>query len=115
LDGTNELLHEDWLQIHKQGIGRSDAVDLNPQKSRLVKTSRDIELPKVDSLDEESPMCRGNVPKLIVAWHCSKRMKNHVRRRINAYCSTRTLIFLRCQPILTVRKSWPLSRRNEHK
>ncbi len=87
---TKELPRDDWLMVRKQGIGSSDAaaaVGLNPYKSPLElwmeKTGRDANLPKVDPMDEESPMYWGNILEPIVAAHYTRRSGNRVRR-INA-------------------------------
>ncbi|HCF5959400.1 TPA: YqaJ viral recombinase family protein [Pseudomonas aeruginosa] len=90
LVSTKELPREDWLQIHKQGIGSSDAaaaVGLNPYKSQLElwleKTGRDALLPKSDPNDEDSPTYWGNILEPIVSNHYTRRTGNRVRR-INA-------------------------------
>ena len=87
---TRELPREEWLAVRKQGIGSSDAaaaVGLNPYKSQLElwleKTGRDMNLPKINPHDEESPTYWGNLLEPIVAAHNTKRTGNRVRR-INA-------------------------------
>ena len=87
---TNDLDHEQWLDVRRRGIGSSDAaaaVGLNPYKSQLElwleKTGRDGNLPKVDPHDEESPLYWGILLEHIVAAHYTKRTGNRVRR-INA-------------------------------
>lgn len=87
---TNDLSREDWLAIRKKGIGSSDAaaaVGLNPYQSQLelwmIKTGRDIDLPKNDLNDATSPMYWGTLLEPIVAAHYTKHSGNRVRR-INA-------------------------------
>ena len=87
---TLDLPRDEWLDIRKTGIGSSDAsaaVGLNPYQSQLelwmIKTGRDQALPKIESLDEESPLYWGNILEPIVAAHYCKRTGNRVRK-INA-------------------------------
>ncbi len=87
---TNDLSHDDWLSVRKNGLGSSDAaaaVGLNPYKSQLElwmeKTGRDANLPKTDPNDESSPMYWGTLLEPIVAAHYTKRT-GHKVRRINA-------------------------------
>lgn len=90
LVSTKEMNRQTWLEVRKGGIGASDAaaaVGLNPYQSQLelwmVKTGRDVGLPKVDPKDESSPMYWGSLLEPIVAAHYTKRTGNKVRR-INA-------------------------------
>ncbi len=87
---TNDLSHDQWLNVRKGGIGSSDAaaaVGLNPYKSQLElwmeKTGQDDQLPKVDPNDETSPMYWGTLLESIVAAHYTRRTGNRVRR-VNA-------------------------------
>ncbi len=90
LGKTNDLSHDQWLNVRKGGIGSSDAaaaVGLNPYKSQLElwmeKTGQDDQLPKVDPNDETSPMYWGTLLESIVAAHYTRRTGNRVRR-VNA-------------------------------
>jgi putative phage-type endonuclease len=90
LVSTKELSRESWLEVRKKGIGSSDAaaaVGLSPYQSPLelwmLKTGRDVGLPKIDPKDEASPMYWGSLLEPIVAAHYTKRTGNRVRR-INA-------------------------------
>ena len=87
---TNELSHDDWLEVRKNGIGSSDAaaaVGLNPYKSQLElwleKSGRDANLQKPDPTDDGSPMYWGTLLEVFVAAHYTKKTGNRVRK-VNA-------------------------------
>ena len=84
---TQDLTHDQWLQVRQGGIGSSDAaaaVGLHPYKSPLQlwmeKTGRDSHLPKVDPNDDHSPMYWGTLLEPIVAAHYTRRTGYRVRR-----------------------------------
>ncbi|WP_404357065.1 YqaJ viral recombinase family protein [Methylotuvimicrobium sp. KM1] len=87
---TKNLPREEWLAVRKRGIGSSDAaaaVGLNPYQSPLelwlIKTGRDVNLPKIGPHDETSPTYWGTLLEPIVAAHYSRRT-GHKVRRVNA-------------------------------
>ncbi|MFC5431868.1 YqaJ viral recombinase family protein [Paraburkholderia denitrificans] len=87
---TKSLSRDDWLTVRKNGIGGSDAaaaVGLNPYMSPLelwlIKTERDVNLPRPDPDDTASPTYWGTLLEPIVAASYTKQTGNRVRK-INA-------------------------------
>ena len=90
LVSTKGLSRDAWLKVRKQGIGSSDAaaaLGMNPYQSQLelwvVKTGRDVGLPKPDSDDPTSPVYWGHILEPIVAEQYSQQTGRKVRR-VNA-------------------------------
>lgn len=87
---THGLSRADWLDVHRTGIGGSDAaaaVGLSPYKSQLElwleKTGRDADLPKPDPSDTTEPIYWGTLLEPIVAAAYTQQTGHRVRK-VNA-------------------------------
>lgn len=90
LVSTRDMGRDQWLRIRKRGIGSSDAaaaVGLNPYQSPLelwmIKTGRDVDMPKIDPGDDRSPTYWGTLLEPFVAEFYTRQAGNRVRR-VNA-------------------------------
>jgi putative phage-type endonuclease len=97
---TKDLPREEWLAVRKNGIGGSDAaaaVGLSPYMSQLelwlIKTGRDMTLPRPDPDDTAEPVYWGTLLEPIVAAAYTKQTGNRVRR-INAVLQHPTVPFM---------------------